>query len=310
MITVAGFNTAIDRLYTLDALEPGVVQRASAVQAYPGGKGVHVAQTIAALGEPVQLVGLTDAVHRNLIGRRMSERGVLFHGMEIADELRHCLALRECDGRMTEVLDPGPLLPPRSCERLLDTLWRCVEDTGAMVFSGSLPRGFEANTYAALVRQIAPRGVPCLVDASGDALRLAADAGAFLLKPNRDEAAQLAGRAVDTLEDAAMVARTLHARGTALPVVTLGARGALGFDGSDCWHASLALAHSANAVGSGDCFLAGLAVELMRSGVLSRALRLGVACGAANAVHEETGYVERAQVEALLPQVRVVRFDG
>ena len=310
MITVGGFNTAIDRLYTLEALEPGAVQRATAVRAYPGGKGVHVAQTIAALGEPVQLVGLTDAFHRNLIARRMSERGVLFHGVEIAEELRNCLALRERDGRMTEVLDPGPLLPPRIRERLLDTLWRCVEDTDAMVLSGSLPRGFDADTYAALVCQVAPRGLPCLVDASGDALRLAADAGAFLLKPNRDEAGQLAGRAVDTLEEGAAVARALHARGTAFPVVTLGAQGALGFDGSDVWHASLAIAHSANAVGSGDCFLAGVAVELRRSGELGRALRLGVACGAANALHEETGYVERAQVEALLPQVKLARLDS
>jgi tagatose 6-phosphate kinase len=310
MITVAGFNTAIDRLYTLDVLEPGIVQRALAAQAYPGGKGVHVAQTVAALGEPVQLVGLTDASHRNLIARRMSERGVLFHGVEIAGELRNCLALRERDGRMTEVLDPGPLLPLRAREQLLDTLWRCVEDTDAMVFSGSLPRGFEADTYAALVRQIAPRGVRCLVDASGEALHLAADAGAFLLKPNRDEAVHLTGRAVDTLEDAAAVARALHARGTPLPVITLGAQGALGFDGNACWHASLAIAHSANAVGSGDCFLAGMAVELKRSGELSRALRLAVACGAANALHEETGYVQRTQVEALLPEVRLIRFNG
>jgi tagatose 6-phosphate kinase len=34
-----------------------------------------------------------------------------------------------------------------------------------------------------------------------------------------------------------------------------------------------------------------------------------VACGAANAMHEETGYVRRADVEALLPQVRVARID-
>ena len=310
MITVAGFNTAIDRLYTLDALEPGAVQRAASVQAYPGGKGLHVAQTIAALGEPVQLVGLTDAFQRNLIARRMSERGVLFHGVEIPGELRHCLALRERGGRMTEVLDPGPLLQPRAQQQLLDTLWRCVEDTDAMVFSGSLPRGFEADTYAALLRQIAPRRLPCLVDASGEALRLAAAAGAFLLKPNRDEAGQLAGRAVDTLADAAAVARTLHARGVAFPAITLGAQGALGFDGADCWHASLAIAHSANAVGSGDCFLAGVAVALRRGHEPAQALRLGVACGAANALHEETGYVQRAQVEALLAEVRLVRFDG
>ena len=310
MITVAGFNTAIDRLYTLDALEPGAVQRAATAQAYPGGKGLHVAQTIAALGEPVQLVGLTDVFHRNLIARRMSERGVLFHGVEIAGELRHCLALRERDGRMTEVLDPGPLLPPRAQQQLLDTLWRCVDDTDAMVLSGSLPRGFEADTYAALLRRIAPRGLPCLVDASGEALRHAAGCGAHLLKPNRDEATELAGQPVRTPQDAVAVARALHAKGIALPVVTLGAEGAVGFDGHDAWHASLVLERSVNAVGSGDCLLAGLAVALKRGEPLAQALRLGVACGAANAMDEETGYVRRERVLALQAQVQIRRMDG
>jgi fructose-1-phosphate kinase PfkB-like protein len=90
MITVAGFNTAIDRFIQLDALNPGEVHRVRAEQVYPGGKGMHVAQTIAALGEPVELVGLVDAAHRELIGRRMRERGVLFHGVDMAGELRHC----------------------------------------------------------------------------------------------------------------------------------------------------------------------------------------------------------------------------
>jgi fructose-1-phosphate kinase PfkB-like protein len=37
-------------------------------------------------------------------------------------------------------------------------------------------------------------------------------------------------------------------------------------------------------------------------------LRLGVACGAANAQGEETGFVERRAVEALLSQVRMHRL--
>jgi len=62
MITVAGFNTALDKLVDVDALRPGAMQRASAVRVSFGGKGLHVAQTIAALGERVRLVGLVDAV--------------------------------------------------------------------------------------------------------------------------------------------------------------------------------------------------------------------------------------------------------
>lgn len=310
MITVAGFNTAIDRLVTLDRLEPGSVQRASSVRSYPGGKGVHVAQTIAALGEAVQLVGLTDGIHRNLIARRMSERGVLFHGVEIPDELRCCLALRESDGRMSEVLDPGPDVSIHSRQQLLHTLERCMEESDAVVMSGSLPRGFDADTYARLVGKVDQAHTPCLVDASGEALRQAAGSGAFALKPNRDELVHLMGRAIDGIDDAANAARQLHAQGIAWPVVTLGAQGAVGFDGAEAWHASIAIGHSTNAVGSGDCFLAGLAVGMHRSGALSEALRLAVACGAANAMHEETGYVRRAQVDALLPQAKIVRLNG
>ncbi|NUR22267.1 hexose kinase [Frateuria sp.] len=308
MITVAGFNTAIDHLFTVDALVPGAVQRAARDEIYPGGKGLHVAQTVAALGERVQLVGLVDAAHRNLVARRMAGRGVLFHGIEIEQPLRRCIAVRERDGRVTEILGSGPELALAEREELLRAWWRCAEESTLLVLSGSLPRGFDADVYAWMVRRAAGR--PCLVDASGEALRHVAGSGAFLLKPNRDEAAELAGRPVRTPQDAAAVARALHAQGIVLPVVTLGAEGAVGFDGRDLWHASLTLERSVNPVGSGDCLLAGLAVALERGEPLADALRLGVACGGANAMDEETGYARREQVDALLGEVSLRGLDA
>ena len=310
MITVAGFNTAIDHLFLLDALVPGAVQRASRAELYPGGKGLHVAQTIAALGERVQLVGLTDVAHRNLITRRMAERGVLFHGVEIDQPLRTCIAVREREGRSTELLSPGPEVSAAARAQLLRTWWRCAEESELLVMSGSLPRGFGPDTYALMVRQATAAGVPSLVDASGEALQYAADSGAHLLKPNRDEASSLANGPVRTLRDAADVARALYARGIAQPVVTMGAEGVVAFDGRVAWHASIALAHSTNTVGSGDCLLAGFAVALKRGEPMHVALRLGVACGAANAMDEETGYVRRECVDALLGQVQVQRLEG
>ncbi|AIF47538.1 1-phosphofructokinase family hexose kinase [Dyella japonica] len=308
MITVGGFNTAIDRLVTLDVLQPGAVQRASTVQSYPGGKGVHVAQTIAALGEPVQLVGLVDAPHRNVVTRRMSERGVLFHGVEMGEGLRQCLALRERDGRMTEVLDPGPMLTTATRDQLLRTLERALDSSEALVLSGSLPRGFESDTYAKIVRHAASLGMACLVDASGETLRQVVDARPCVIKPNRDEAGQLVGYPVDTPAQAETLLRELYARGVVRPLVTLGEQGAFGFDGESVWHASLALERSMNAVGSGDCFLAGMAVAYQRGLAFDESLRLAVACGAANAMGEETGFVERSLVQSLLPKVRVQRI--
>ena len=305
MITVLGINTAIDHLIQVDELRLGEVNRTVHEQVLPGGKGLHVAQTIAALGEPVQLIGLIDAAHRNLTACRMSERGVLFHGVEIDAPLRHCIALQDAHGQTTEVLGQGPELGERDRTALHRAFRRVLEESELVVISGSLPRGLPTDTCAELARQVRVAGKRCLVDASGEVLRQAVAAQPFLLKPNRDEAEALFGRPIDGIDAAVAALRELRARGVAMPVLSLGALGAVGMDDGGTWHAAVELEQVRNTVGSGDCLLAGMAVALARGEPLREALRLAVACGGANATDVETGYVRPGQVEALLGRVRV-----
>lgn len=307
MITVAGFNSAVDRLIDVGALRPGEVQRAEAAVARPGGKGVHVAQTIAALGMPVTLVGMCDDAHAEWFDDGLARRGVHFRSVRSSVPLRQCMAIREADGRMTEILERGAD-PGADARFVLDhTLRHWLAESMALVCTGSLPAGFADDYYATLVRDAV---VPCFVDASGTALRLAAERSPFLVKPNASEAAELVGHPVAGVVDAARLLRTLRARGIRHPVVTLGADGALGAEGGEIWHARLTVDGVRNAVGSGDCFLAGMAVALLRGKGMSGALRLAVACGAANALGEETGFVTMDAVRELLPHVRVHRLDG
>jgi len=308
MITVAGFNTAIDRFIQVDALTPGEVHRVRTEKIYAGGKGVHVAQTIAELGERVRLIGPIDTAHHSLIARQMSARGVLFRGVQIEGELRQCLALQEAGGSITEILGQGPQLNQLEQDGLLRDFGRSVEESELVILSGSLPRGFADTLYAGLVEYVHGLGKRCLVDASGDVLRSAVGAKPFLVKPNRDEISQLVGHPVINLEAAEMAVIALREQGVALPVVTMGELGAVAANESGAWHAQLKPARVRNVVGSGDCFLAGMAVAIQRQLPLDEALRLAVACGVANAESEETGFAKRSNVEALLPNVIVRRL--
>jgi 1-phosphofructokinase family hexose kinase len=308
MITVAGFNTAIDRFIQLEALNPGEVHRVQTEHVYPGGKGVHVAQTIAALGERVQLVGVVDAAHRPLIDRRMRERGVAFHGIDIGSELRHCLAIRDARGTITEILGYGPELLRSECAALLDHFRLSIDESELVILCGSLPLGLPATVYAELVEYARQRGKRCLVDASGDVARHAIDAKPFMVKPNRDEISEWIGQPVFDLHAAEYAAMALRERGVGVSVVTLGELGAVAADESGIWHARCASAHVRNSVGSGDCFLAGFAVAVQRNMSLDEALRWAVASGVANAQTEETGFAERSSVESLLPLVKVSRL--
>ncbi|GLQ94322.1 1-phosphofructokinase family hexose kinase [Dyella acidisoli] len=310
MITIAGFNTAIDRFIQIDALTPGEVHRVRTEKVYAGGKGVHVAQTIAELGEHVRLIGPIDAAHHSLIGRQMSARGVLFRGVEIEGELRQCLALQEEGGSITEILGQGPQLSQIEQDALLRDFRRSADQSELVILSGSLPRGFADTLYAELVEYVHGLGKRCLVDASGDALRNAVVAKPFLVKPNRDEISQLVGHPVINIEAAQAAVIALRARGISMPVVTMGDMGAVAADDTGVWHAQLAPTQLRNAVGSGDCFLAGMAVAIKRNMPLEQALRLAVACGVANAESNETGFAERGKVESLLANVKTSRLQA
>jgi 1-phosphofructokinase family hexose kinase len=302
VITVGGFNTAIDKAMEMAELQSGRVNRARAVCAYPGGKGLHVARAVAALGEPVSLVGLIDACHRRMFEDSLGPSGVRFHGIEVGESVRTCLAIREAGGtRVTEILEPGPEVDAAGQRALCEAFLTRARSSRVAVLSGSVPRGFGEDVYARLVDE---SGVRCLVDASGGLLRAAVEARPFLVKPNREELAALLGEPIDSLPAAAAAARHLCGRGIAMVVVSLGAEGALlASEGRVC-HALAPARSEQNSVGSGDCLLGGVAVGLARGLALDALLRLGVACGTANAMSPETGYLRREHVDEVLPQVR------
>ena len=307
MITVGGFNTAVDKTLDLDELALGAVNRVRGVHAAPGGKGVHVALTIAALGESVRLVGLVDRVHRTQFEDALGARGVEFLGVEASGGIRTCLAIRDRDGaRITEILEPGPMMEAEARTELTARFLALAAESDLAILSGSAPPGFEAESYARLVATLREAGVRSLVDTSGPQLRCAVQARPFLVKPNREEAEALTGAPIVDLGAAVGIARALSERGVGIVVVSLGALGAVAARGSRAVHAVLPVTKVLNPVGSGDCLLGGVAVALRRGEDLDGMLRLGVACGSANAAVGDRGWLRGDDVERVLSRVAVV----
>jgi tagatose 6-phosphate kinase len=88
-------------------------------------------------------------------------------------------------------------------------------------------------------------------------------------------------------------------------LLSIGAAGAVAVAEGRAAHAWVHVDEVKTTVGSGDCLLGGVAVALARGASFEDVLRLGVACGAANAMSGETGFFARADVEALLPKVEL-----
>ncbi|MFQ5788893.1 MAG: 1-phosphofructokinase family hexose kinase [Acidobacteriota bacterium] len=314
MITVAGLNTAVDRLIEVDSLEVGEVHRARNARALPGGKGIHVALTCAALGEPVRLVGFIDPSHRAGFTEFLTRRGVECAWVEIEDEIRSCLAIADRSGRTTEVLEPGPEVGEAEgaavCSRLVASSL-AVRPGDVTVLAGSLPRGMPESTYAELIQTLKSKSRRCLLDTSGAALRAGVAARPFGVKPNWEEARALLGKVgmwrkeMARQEDATTVARQLNERGVSLAVVSLGEDGAVAsWDGAVCT-IQVPVQQALNAVGAGDCMLGGVAVGLARELSRDKVLRLGAACGVAKTLTRETGMLKSEDVDRLLSKIRL-----
>jgi len=299
MIIVGGFNTAVDRFLEVDRLSAGALVRARRSRAVPGGKGLHVALAAATLGEEVTLVGVIDPMHRAWFEAYLKERNVRSELVEVSHPIRTCVAIKDSDGKTTEILEGGPTLGRGESEALLSR-FRALAVGGIAVLSGSIPRGLRDDTYRSLLRSANDAGSRTLLDTSGRNLLLGIEAPPFLVKINEAEARELS-----PARDPRGLAEALAESGIAVAIVTLGRAGAVAsWQGRLC-RLEAPSGKTLNPVGSGDAFLGGVAAGLVQARDPEDVLKLGVACGTANAISPEDGFFEKDTVKALSEQVRV-----
>jgi 1-phosphofructokinase family hexose kinase len=307
MIAVAGLNAAIDRLLVVDDLIPGRVLRAREAQAWPGGKGVHVALCAAVMGEDVRLAGPIDAASHRWFASWLRARGVEFQGVEISSPVRTCLTIRDDGGRTTEIREPGAAIEAGAWRAVIALFESICTGAAAAILSGSVPPGAPDSVYRDLVTRRSD--VRMLVDAGGDLLRLAIEAAPFCIKPNREEAEALTGSTLDSIASAAGVARALTSTGVQLAIISMEAAGAIACWGNRVCHIEPPRVPLLNAVGAGDCLMGGVASGFARGDAIEDVLRLGVACGTAKLLSPEIGIVRREHIQKILPATRLRWLD-
>jgi 1-phosphofructokinase family hexose kinase len=304
VIVVGGFNTALDKLAEIDAIDPGAVLRLRNVRTLPGGKGLHVALACATLGTPATLVGLIDEGTRELFENTLANAGGKFVGVKADAPIRTCYALRDASGRTTELLEAGPDVAVSTATALLDAFRQAAASADFIVLSGSLPPGLPLDTYSRLSADIGETRV--LLDSSGPALAAGIAAGPMLVKPNRQEAEQLVGFGIASLDDAARAAAAIGARGPRYVVLSLGAEGAMVRTSEKIFFVRAPAVTARNTVGAGDCLLAGFAIGFVRRWPIEQCARYAVACGTAKVMHPETGMLLGAEVEELMRAVSLI----
>jgi 1-phosphofructokinase len=251
-------SPSVDRTYHLTALRPGELHRARAVLSEASGKGVNVGRVLRRLGVPAHMILTAGGGEGRLLSDLLATAGERWVDViPVAGPTRINVTLMVDGEEPTKVNEPGTALAPDEADQVVAAAVAALPDARWLACCGALPGGTGPGLVTRLVEAGHTAGVPVAVDASGAALAAAVSARADLLKPNRDELAELTGRPVATVDEAVAAAREVRALTAGTVLVSLGGDGALLLSRAGAWYAAAPPIVPVNTTGAGDALLAG-----------------------------------------------------
>lgn len=168
-----------------------------------------------------------------------------------------------------------------------------------------MPNNLPLDFYGTLTQLATKHHKKFLLDTSGQTLKESLKYKPFFIKPNKDEIEQLTGIKIDSLDTAILQIQKFQNLGISMPVISLGKNGSIIGYQNQIYHAIPPQYKAINAVGSGDAFVAGIAIGLKRNYPIIDIIKLGSACGTANVLEAKSGFVSKDNVEKIFNLVKV-----
>jgi 6-phosphofructokinase 2 len=311
LIATITLNPSLDQHITVDGLIIDGTNRWSRLHRYAGGKGIDVSRAIHEMGGRTVAYGFIGGPVGRAVEILLDEEDVPFSFTPIHRETRTNFIITDSrTWRQTRIDAPGPRISKDEFERFQRKMRRIRPSPDLVVVGGSLPPGIPNDVYYSIIMEAKTFGVRAILDSDGQWLAEGIKAKPYLVKPNVTEAEGLLGRELP--DEDAIIKGTLDIvdMGVEIAVISRGEEGIIAATDKEVIKAVPPQVKVKSAVGAGDCTIAGLALKLANEESLFSACRLAVALGTAAVLTPGTELARRADVEELLPQVKVKRITA
>ena len=309
MIITVTLNAAIDKSLAVPNFRLGRRHRTVEQRTMAGGKGVNIARTLKALGQPVIATGFAGGATGTHIVEQLTEESILNDFVRIREESRtNTSVLDPTTGQQTEINERGPSVSEREVELFRDKLLYLARGAAIVVFAGSLPPGVETDIYAALIHDLERMEVTTVVDTDGEPLRQAVRAEPDVVSPNILEAEELVGHEFTGEEERSQAVGEIAALGPREAIMTMpdGCFAQVLVDGHKVLKRARVEPREPIAKrGSGDAFLAGYLAARYEGRAPDQCLRFGVACGAESTARLGAGLIDPREARRLMGDVEL-----
>lgn len=268
----------------------------------PGGGGINVARAVTHLGGKATAIFPAGGATGEHLVALLADEQVAVDTVDAKDWTRQNLHVHvESSGEQYRFVMPGAKLSDDEFRQLEEKVLT-IESGSLLVISGSLPPGVKTEKLTGLVQAVLQRGIRCIVDSSGDALKAALEPGQLeLVKPNQKELSALVNRELNQPDDVRTAAEELVRTGKAhRVVVSLGPQGALAVDKTGCVQVVPPPMKSQSTVGAGDSMVGAMVLKLAQGASLLEMARYGVAAGSAATINQGTRLCSLADTQKIV----------
>jgi 1-phosphofructokinase family hexose kinase len=313
MIITVTLNAAIDKSLAVPNFRLGRRHRTVDQRTMAGGKGVNIARTLKALGQPVIATGFAGGATGTHLVEQLTEESILNDFVRIREESRtNTSVLDPTTGDQTEINERCPSVSAREVELFANKLLYLARGAAIVVFAGSLPRGVDPDIYASLIRDLERLDVITVVDTDGEPLRQAVRAEPDVVSPNVLEAEELVGHEFAGEEERSLAVAEIAALGPREAIMTLpdGCFAQVIVDGQKkLKRARIQPREPVARSGSGDAFLAGYLAARYEGRAPDQCLRFGVACGAESTTRLGAGLIDPREARRLMGDVELTVIE-
>lgn len=304
-IVTVTFSPAIDKSSSVARLEPDKKLKCAVPHLEPGGGGINVARAVVHLGGKATAVFPSGGFTGKYFNRLMEQEKVPSIIIETQQETRENFVILDESTRMQYRFGmPGTALNSSEWKQILHVI-EDITHIDFLVASGSLPPGVPDEVFAQMARIAEKKKAKYIVDVPGEPLRLALNAGVYLIKPNLGELSGLSHQQRLTEKEAGEMAKQFILEGKCeVMVVSMGEQGALLVTKEFTSLFRAPKVERKSTVGAGDSMVAGIVYSLANGRSLTDSVRYGVACGTAATLNPGTALCRKEDADQIYQLIK------
>lgn len=299
IITIT-LNPSIDKSTNIDSLIPEQKLRCSSPNFEPGGGGINVSRALKRLDKDSLAIYISGGHQGLFFDQLIAKQNIRFQPFKINENTReNMIVLETRTNKQYRFGMDGPTITDIEWKLFLAELEK-HSDADFIVASGSLCPGLPKDFYGKIAKIAKNMNAKFVLDTSGEALKLAANEGVYLLKPNIGELADMCGVEEIRTEQVREKAQEIIKKGNCeIVAVSLGAQGAIIVSKQNYVHIAAPTVKKRSTVGAGDSMVAGMVFQLSQNKSLKETIMMGVACGSAATMNYGTELCKPEDVKEL-----------